>query len=276
MTATFEPLPFAPGYRRLASAITARILNRTLREGDELPSETELAAQFEVNRSTVREALRELESADLVARRRGTKRMVVSLPATTQVAGRVGDALALQDVTIREVWEMLEVIEPPAAESAAKRATPEALERIRAAVVAYGGDHDSAVSAVSGVSEFFRAVAAATGNRVLPLTQEPLLMLLGAALEVMIDRVPPARARIAQAQRQVLDAIVAGDAASARAWMAKHVRDFRRGFEVIGIDLDTPVPPRLTTAGVDAATRWRHDPAAFQNAPTPPKRGVPP
>ena len=46
MSATFAPLPFEPGYRRVASAIAARILDRTLRDGDPLPSELELAAQF--------------------------------------------------------------------------------------------------------------------------------------------------------------------------------------------------------------------------------------
>ncbi len=242
MSATFEPLPFEPGYRRVASAIAARILDRSLRDGDPLPSETELAAQFEVNRSTVREALRELESANLVARRRGTKRMVVSRPAATQLAGRVGHALALNDVTVREVWETLELLEPPTAEAAARRATPAALAAIRAAADSYAGDNATPQAAAAGVAGFFRAVAAASGNRVLPLTQEPLLLLLGAALEVIIDRAPPARGRIGVAQRRVLEAIAAGDAETARSWMAKHVRDFRRGFEISGIDLDTPVP----------------------------------
>jgi GntR family transcriptional regulator, transcriptional repressor for pyruvate dehydrogenase complex len=241
----FRPIAFEPGYRKVATAIAARILDRTLRTGESLPPETELATQFEVNRSTVREALRELESANLVSRRRGTKRMVVSRPATTQVANRVGHALALQDVSVREVAATLQLIEPPMAEAAALDATPEAILRIRTAVAAYAADHDTAEASVTGVSEFFRAVAGASGNRVLPLTQEPLLLLLAAALEVMIDQVPPARARIAAAQMRICDAIAAGDAATARTWMAKHVRDFRRGFEVCGIDLDTPVraPP---------------------------------
>jgi len=242
MSTAFAPLPFEPGYRRVASAIAARILDRTLRDGDALPSETELAAQFAVNRSTVREALRELESANLVARRRGTKRMVVSRPGATQVADRVGHALALNDVTVREVWETLELLEPSVAEAAARNATAAALAAIRAAVAGYAADHATAHAAVGGVAAFFRAVAAASGNRVLPLTQEPLLRLLAAALEVIIDRAPPARARIGAAQRQVLAAIEARDPATARSWMAKHVRDFRRGFEIAGIDLDTPVP----------------------------------
>ena len=243
MSAAFEPLAFEPGYRRVASAIAARILDRTLKEGAALPSEVELAQQFAVNRSTIREALRELESSNLVARRRGTKRMVVSRPAATQVAGHVGHALALNDVTVREVWETMELLEPAIAEAAAREATPAALEAIRAAVEGYAADHATARAAVAGVAAFFRAVAAASGNRVLPLTQEPLLLLLAAALEVIIDRAPPARARIATAQERVYAAIAARDAALARSWMSKHVRDFRRGFEISGIDLDTPVPP---------------------------------
>ncbi|HXQ31196.1 MAG TPA: GntR family transcriptional regulator [Steroidobacteraceae bacterium] len=242
MNPTFGPLPFEPGYRRIASAIAARILDRTLKDGDALPSELELAAQFAVNRSTVREALRELESADLVARRRGTKRMVVARPATDQVADRVRHALALNDVTVREVWAMLEVLEPPAAEAAARERTPQTLERIQRAAADFAGRSAAAQAAVDGVGEFFRAVAAASANRVLPLMHEPLLLLLEAALRILIDRAPPARGRIAAAQARVLAAIEAGDADTARIWMGKHVRDFRRGFELCGIDLDTPVP----------------------------------
>ena len=238
----FEPLRFEPGYRRVATAIAARILDRTLREGDPLPPESELAEQFEVNRSTIREALRELESADLVARRRGTKRMVVTRPGTEQIAGRVGQSLALHDVTVREVWQTLELIEPAIAAEAAQHADGPSLVRLREAVERYAADHGPAQQAVAGVADFFRAVAAATGNRIVPMTQEPLLLLLVAALEVMIDRAAPARARIGAAQREILAAIAAHDATAARDWMGKHVRDFRRGFEISGIDVDSPVP----------------------------------
>jgi GntR family transcriptional repressor for pyruvate dehydrogenase complex len=238
----FQPLPFEPGYRRVADAITARILDRSLRAGDRLPPEAELAQQFAVNRSTIREALRELESVHLLARRRGSKCMVVSRPEADQIAGRVGQSLALHDVTIREVWQTLELIQPAIAEQAARHADGAAIEALRAAVDTYRADHATAQAAVAGVAGFFRAVAAASGNRVLGITQEPLLLLLGAALQVMIDRAPPARERIRVAQRRILDAITAHDATLTREWMGKHVRDFRRGFEVSGLDVDAPVP----------------------------------
>jgi hypothetical protein len=56
----------------------------------------------------------------------------------------------------------------------------------------------------------------------------------------MIDRVPQARARIGAAQRRLCGALAAGDAEDARGWMARHIRDFRRGYELAGIALESP------------------------------------
>jgi DNA-binding FadR family transcriptional regulator len=57
----------------------------------------------------------------------------------------------------------------------------------------------------------------------------------------MIDRVPQARSRIAEAQRKIIAALQNKDSDEARKWMAKHVRDFKRGYEVAGISPDAAV-----------------------------------
>src|SRR3981189_3973150 len=111
----FDQIGMEPGYGKGAAAIGERILSRALREGERLPSETELARQFGVNRSTVREALRELESRGLVQRRPGSKLMSVSRPHHETVAEGVSHALLLHDVTVRDVWEALTILEPPIA-----------------------------------------------------------------------------------------------------------------------------------------------------------------
>jgi DNA-binding GntR family transcriptional regulator len=61
--------------------------------------------------------------------------------------------------------------------------------------------------------------------------------LLEPSLRAMIDRVPQARARIVTAQKRLCEALSAGDAEAAHAWMARHIRDFRRGYELAGIEL---------------------------------------
>ncbi|HWM65458.1 MAG TPA: GntR family transcriptional regulator [Steroidobacteraceae bacterium] len=238
MNRQFDQIQMEPAYRKVAAAIGGRILDRTLREGDRLPPETELARQFGVNRSTVREALRELESNGLVMRRAGSKLMSVTRPQHFAIAGAVTRGLVMHDVTFREVWEALTLLEPPIAESAARARTADDLAVITAAAERFASDNAATEKAAHGSAEFFRSVGAATHNQVLMLAQEPLLQLLEPSLRVMIDDVPQARSRIITAQRKVSEALHARDTDGARTWMAKHIRDFRKGFEIAGIDLE--------------------------------------
>lgn len=58
--------------RELAAKLEQRILNGRWPAGSRIPAERELAAQFQVSRQTVREALDEIERAGLVTRRHGS------------------------------------------------------------------------------------------------------------------------------------------------------------------------------------------------------------
>jgi GntR family transcriptional regulator, transcriptional repressor for pyruvate dehydrogenase complex len=243
----FAQLVLEPAYRKVAEAIGARILSRALREGERLPSETELARQFGVNRSTVREALRELESRGLVQRRRGSKLMSVSRPHQAAVAGGVSDALLLHDVTVRDLWEALSILEPPLAEIAARAHTAADLAEVALAAANFAAaraDPANTAQAVHQVAEFFRRLGEATHNPVLGLAQEPLLQLLEPSLRVMIGKLPQAPARIATAQRRLLEALAVRDEESARTWMARHIRDFRKGYELAGIEPEMRVTSR--------------------------------
>ena len=236
MSVEFSKLLIEPAYRKVAAAIGERILSRSLREGERLPPETELARQFGVNRSTVREALRELESRGLLQRRPGSKLMSVSRPQHAAVAQGVSHALLLHDVTVQHLWEALTLLEPPLAEAAARAGTTADLQALTSAIRAFGEAADTAKT-VHRTAEVFRCIARASHNPVLGLAQEPLLQLLEPSLRIMIDKVPQARTRIAVAQKRLLEALEARDERAARDWMARHIRDFRKGYEIAGIDL---------------------------------------
>jgi len=237
----FEQIQMEPAYRKVAAAISERIVGRSLREGDRLPPETELARQFGVNRSTIREALRELESGGLVKRRPGSKLMSVSRPQHDAVAEGVSRALVMHDVTFMEVWSALTILEPPIAEAAARARTAEDVAALTAEAQRFVALNADTGLAVHHTAEFFRCVGRATHNQVLMLAQEPLLQLLEPSLRVMIDKVPQARARITTAQKRMVEALEARDAEAARTWMARHIRDFRKGYEIAEIDLELRV-----------------------------------
>jgi GntR family transcriptional regulator, transcriptional repressor for pyruvate dehydrogenase complex len=240
VTDLFQPLDDHPAYRQIADLIEQRIVGRSLRTGDALPSELDLARQFGVNRSTVREAIRALETQGLLGRGRGKKRLCVTRPEPRRISSGVSRALALHDVTFLELWEAMMAIEPAAAEYAAARrsaAQLQALVRAAARFKRAAADTEAGVAAVVG---FFTAVAAASGNQVLALSQAPLNLLLAPELTRIIDRVPQARARIQEAQAKITAAIRQRRSDTARAWMEKHIRDFKRGHELKKGVIDEP------------------------------------
>ncbi|MGO8830752.1 MAG: FadR/GntR family transcriptional regulator [Steroidobacteraceae bacterium] len=228
----FEPLDDHPAYRQIANVIEQRIVERSLRTGDPLPSETDLARQFGVNRSTVREAIRELETHGLLGRSRGEKRLRVTRPEPRHVSTGVSRALALHDVTFLELWEAMMAIEPAAAQYAASRRTAAQLQALIRAGARFSRNTPDTAAAVGAVVDFFTAVAAASGNQVLALSQSPLNLLLVPTLTQLIDRVPQARGRIREAQSRIASAIKLRHSEIARTWMEKHIRDFKRGYEL--------------------------------------------
>jgi DNA-binding FadR family transcriptional regulator len=238
--AEFEPIRVEPAYRKVAAALLERITARTISAGDRLPAETELARQFGVHRGTVREALRELETNGVLKRERGSKLMMVTRPSRGDVAANVSRALSLHDVSYHDVWEALTAVEPPMATAAARQRNPQDLERLDAllARLETGLDTDAAVEQAAA---FFRAIGEATHNGVFMQVHEPLVQLLVPSLGAMIDKVPQARARIADAQKKLVGALRERNGAAAGEWMAKHIRDFRRGFEIAGIALERNV-----------------------------------
>jgi len=246
----FEPVSYAPAYLRVSEAIRDRILKRELREGEALPTETELARLFEVNRSTVREALRKLESAGLLGRRRGGKRLFVTRPTREAVGGGLSQALALHRARVVDVWEALQAVQPGIAAAAAERRSAAALAKLESTVGRVAVREGSRDQAVDDVAAFFDALGEAGANPVFNLLNEPLLRLLRPSLAVIIDRVPQARSRIEAAQAQIVAAVKARDAKTAAEWMTRHVRDFRRGYEVAGIALSTEVGDELGAAAL--------------------------
>jgi GntR family transcriptional regulator, transcriptional repressor for pyruvate dehydrogenase complex len=67
----FTKLSSKRSFEEVVAQIRAQIASGSLREGDRLPAERELAVQIGVSRNTVREALRSLENAGVVTLRKG-------------------------------------------------------------------------------------------------------------------------------------------------------------------------------------------------------------
>ena len=237
---SFARLDRAPGYRLLAEAIEREILEGRLKPGDRLPTETEFAEQFAVNRSTVREGIRLLEESGLVRREEG-RRLFVARPETAALAQRMSNAMVMHQVTFRELWETMMALEPMAAELAAANATPDHL----AALAANLAETRAVVADTQEVARldiaFHALVVEAAGNRALLLSRDALGRLFYPAFEAVISGLPAAPQRLLTAHSAIFEGIRAGDAAEARRWMERHIMDFKRGFERMGLDFAAPI-----------------------------------
>ena len=222
-------------------AIEAKILSGDLDQGDALPTEAALCAQFGVTRSTVREGVRLLEQADLLARG-AAKRFYVKRPSADDIALTASKGLVLSGASFRNAWEALATFYPPTAELAARRFRKRDLNLMAEVQRSLASsDRLSNEQIVDHAVTFFQLLTEGLQNRVLAALLESLNQLIGTSLRKVIRKTPNARQRIARAQAMILEAIEEKDGIAASQWMAKHIDDLRRGYGVAGINLDDPI-----------------------------------
>lgn len=88
--------------------------------------------------------------------------------------------------------------------------------------------------------EFHELVARAADNHAMLLAREPLGELLLPAYGTVIRKLGPGE-RLFEAHTKIFQALKKGNDKQAHTWMAKHIRDFRRGCELAGLNMDAPV-----------------------------------
>lgn len=236
----FAPLEREPAYQQIYRTIEQHIASGQLPAGSLLPTEAELCRRFGVTRSTVREGLRLLQQAGLVERG-PRKRFVVKRPSSAEVAQTASRSLALSGATFREAWEALALCYPQAARLAAERLDPARIDRLAEVSVPLEAAEATPEAVVAAAVEFFRILAEGLDNRVLGALLAVLNLLIGESLRPVIRSAPRARERILAAQRNLVAAFRARDPELAETWMARHIADLKRGYQVAGVALERTI-----------------------------------
>jgi GntR family transcriptional repressor for pyruvate dehydrogenase complex len=216
----------------MASALADYILEAGLKEGDPLPSTTDLAEQFGVSRTVVREALAELSGRGVLTRSQG-KESVVARPGSQELSSLFQFGLRTGEGATEDIFECRSALELTTARGAAQRATDEDVAELRSLV-----DHLATAATDEDYHRtdiaLHRQIAVASGNRLLVLILDSLADLLrevrvqatinrrsrGAGLDAMVDE-----------HRKIVEAIAAGDAALAEKLMADHLGHTRREYD---------------------------------------------
>ena len=121
---TFEPIRTRRAFEEICDRIRAQIAAGTLRPGDKLPPERELAEQLGVGRNALREALRSLEIAGIVRLQKGTKGgAFIQAGDASRMDEVVRDMLSLGSISVAELTEARVHIQDLVVRLACERAT---------------------------------------------------------------------------------------------------------------------------------------------------------
>jgi DNA-binding FadR family transcriptional regulator len=228
-----------PAYRLVVRSIESKIMSGEWSVGDRVPSETTLAGDFGVHRSTVREAIRVLEQNGLVRRHDGGKLLYVTAPREADISARITAAIVLHEISFFELWESMRCFEPVLTECAARRIDDETLDLLQVNVEKTRAGLDDMQGLVTLDIEFHQIIARASRNRALQLCRQPISQLFYPAFSKVLTSLS-AGERLLFAHENILQALRNRDAPGARVWMDKHIVDFRRGYELAKLDIDTP------------------------------------
>jgi DNA-binding FadR family transcriptional regulator len=229
-----EPAEAGPAYERLAAQIRDQILTGALGAGDRLPSETRLAEQADVSRSTVREALRTLQEAGFVERR-SPRIMVVRRLDDEPTHRHLIRALRRHNLTFDRLHEALLVLEPELSRLAAERATDADVKELERNLAA----QERSLAAYSEWSrldqEFHLTIAEMSDNAALILARAPVTRILMPAMHRFVTNETATRAGLRWHWR-ILDQISLRDGEAAALMTRRHVDDFRAAWVAAGFD----------------------------------------
>lgn len=205
--------------------IREQLARGQLRPGDRLPPEKDLAEQFDISRSAVREALRSLEAAGLVEARTGINGgFFIHSGKPAALTQTVHDLVSLGQLSIANVTEARIELMAVAIRLACARATVEELDAIEADITYHTelfrngrGSRNS-----KSVIEFYRLIARATHNEVIVMMVDALSEIIRTLLAQVN---PQPRKDIMQVRRKVLALLRARDAEAACKAMTKHLRN---------------------------------------------------
>lgn len=223
--------------------LTDLILERALKPGDSLPSESELARSFDVSKPVVREALRQLAMMGVVEIRQGRPSSISSLSSKPlELFLRI--AVRSQPEGLREALELRRALETQIVVMAAQRWQADNLAALKAALANMERNKHGDAEWIAADLDFHKALVAASGNVLMSLLMEAMSGTMEDTIRALHSQYDVRDAEATYARHvAIVDAIEARDADRARAAMEIH--------------FDAGLPVLLRILGENDRHHWR-------------------
>ena len=218
-------------YEQIVQQIEDSVLNGTLKPGDQLPAERELAQRLGVSRTAVREAVKTLREKGLVEAYSGRGTFITD--GTTQAARQSFDLMVKigQQEGSPHLAELRLILEPGIAALAATRVDEENLAAMRDAVAVMERSQKNPAAYIEADLDFHLALAEAAAN---PLILSLIDSIVGLLREqrIKIFNVDGGPQRGQFHHKRILEAVERRDAEMARSAMRAHLEQVRQDSQV--------------------------------------------
>ncbi|SMH30784.1 FadR/GntR family transcriptional regulator [Mesorhizobium australicum] len=221
---TITPVQVPKAADILAAQLREMIVSGKLLQGSFLPTERQLVADSGLSRTSVRDALRILESEGLITTKVGRSGgSMVTLPGREAAAKSFELFVRTHGIRLDSLLKCRVAVEPTLAELAAENRTEAQLAEMEAL-------HEQFVAVVDDVPRYksvnlqwHLAIARASGNEPLVALMEAIAMPIKDAQDYQHVTTPELRRTAVAAHTKILDAIRRRDAKSAFRRMHRHV-----------------------------------------------------
>jgi GntR family transcriptional repressor for pyruvate dehydrogenase complex len=208
-------------YEEIVRQVKQMISEGRLKSGDRLPPERDLAEKFVVSRTSVREALRVLESLGLIEIRPGEGTFIREMSVESLIEP-LALVMASQREAIGELFEARRVLEPAIAALAAGRATPEEIHEMERILEDQAKEIAAGKTGLAQDAAFHAAIGTAAHNRAITRIAHAVMDLLTQSREESLNT-PGRPTRSHQDHRRILQAIARRNGSAARQAMLDHL-----------------------------------------------------
>jgi DNA-binding FadR family transcriptional regulator len=233
--AQFEQVRPVRLYQRIVEQIEGALAQGELKPGERLPSERELVTQFGASRSTVREALRVLESNGVVRSRPGDPNGPEILPFSTQgLTKQITRLTQVDEVGLGELISFRMILDGSANMLAARLRTQDELASMEATIEVMRETIDLGYEEFSEADVAFHdAIARVSRNSLIQVCNQ---VVRGVVLSLISDKISRSRNSKALMRQslhhheEVLEAIRAGDGPAAARIYRRNLYDYYAGY----------------------------------------------
>ncbi len=222
----FKPIKQKRVYEEILEQIQQLVTEGTLKSGDRLISERDMAERLQVSRASVREAFSALDMLGILESRPGDGTFIRAVPRES-VLKPLALVVMLYNERKLDIMEVRMILEAESAALAAKRAGAEDLARIRGALNRLEQDFLGDRLGETSDADFHLAIADATENMVLAWFMNTVSDLLEATMRYSRQRLfenPENKEMLLLQHKKIFEAIFRRDPQGAKQAMTEHLK----------------------------------------------------